>query len=56
MAIKWSWAFGTETPTVLEENERDFQSLLQEQYQRHKPILMSEVQLGEAWRWMTPSQ
>jgi len=27
MALKWSWAFGTETPTVLEEMGWDFQSL-----------------------------
>ena len=27
MAIKWSWAFGTETPTVLEEMTWDFQSV-----------------------------
>ena len=27
MAIKWSWAFGTETPTVLEEMGWDWQSL-----------------------------
>lgn len=27
MAIKWSWAFGTETPTVLEEMTWDFQTL-----------------------------
>ncbi len=26
MAIKWSWAFGTETPTVLEEMTWDFQN------------------------------
>tara|TARA_S200002703_G_scaffold61809_1_gene53700 strand:+ start:982 stop:2010 length:1029 start_codon:yes stop_codon:yes gene_type:complete len=27
MAIKWSWAFGTETPTTLEEMTWDFQSV-----------------------------
>mgnify|MGYP003133238903 CR=1 FL=1 len=27
MAIKWSWAFGTETPTVLEQMTWDFQNL-----------------------------